>query len=124
MRFRNNTGQAGFTLLELMLVVAILTLILAIAIPNYVSYRNYGYCSSVETDAQNCAAAIASYYSNPNHITVPDLVDLGGFNPENDITIGGDIDRIEVTVRDVSNRCPRGSTYFFTIPNDSSKGWQ
>jgi prepilin-type N-terminal cleavage/methylation domain-containing protein len=115
--------QQGFTLMELMVVTAIIALILSIAIPNYISYRNHGYCSSVETDAQNCAAAISGYFSDPDHIEVPDLVDLVGFEPDNQITIGGDIDLIQVTVTDVSQRCPKGSTYFFTMPNDSTNGW-
>lgn len=62
--FRLN--KKGFTLIELMIVIAIIGVLAAIAIPNFISYRNRSYCSATETTARNVAAAIAEYYSVPS----------------------------------------------------------
>ena len=64
------TNNEGFTLIELMIVIAIIGILAAIAIPNFISYRNKAYCTAMETDASAVAAEIASYFSNPDNFTV------------------------------------------------------
>lgn len=51
---RNN--QKGFTLIELMIVVAIIGILAAIAIPNYLSYT----CKAKQTEAKSNLGAIAT----------------------------------------------------------------
>jgi len=41
------TGNKGFTFIELMTVIAIIGLIAAIAIPNFIGYRNKTFCSLI-----------------------------------------------------------------------------
>ena len=65
------TNQKGFTLIELMIVIAIIGILAAIAIPNFIAYRDKAFCSYGEQDAQSTMAALASYFSEPNHTQTP-----------------------------------------------------
>ena len=101
-------NKKGFTLIELMIVIAIIGILAAIAIPNFISYRNKSFCSRAESDANSISAAIADYFAIPTNIDMPVLgsainVALSGNNTG---TIGGTPDAIVVTVTDGSGRCP------------------
>ncbi len=128
-------NQKGFTLIELMIVIAIIGILAAIAIPNFISYRNKTYCSAAESDASNVAAAIADYFTDPDHINTPTdisqlrgitLSDKGGLNVVD--IVGADPNvLITVTVTDTSARCPASvttsGTYRISIPKATGDGW-
>ena len=70
--------QVGFTLIELMIVIAIIGILAAIAIPNFISYRNKSFCASVESDANAIAGAVADYFSISVHTVTPTSGNLNG----------------------------------------------
>ena len=106
-------NRKGFTLIELMIVIAIIGILAAIAIPNFISYRNKSFCTQAESDANAVAAAIADYFAIPSHTATPGLGDL---NNGNGITLSGTNTAsitgadpnvgITITVTDGSGRCP------------------
>ncbi len=61
MRSPRHAGSAGFTLVELMIAVAILAIIAAVALPLYNQYSIRTYRSEAQADLLNCAQGMERY---------------------------------------------------------------
>ncbi len=106
------TNEEGFTLIELMIVIAIIGILAAIAIPNFISYRNKSYCSAAESDANTIAGKIANYFSIAAHTAMPTVTDIGAqasslSNSNTAVITGSDPNAaFSIVVTDATTRCP------------------
>lgn len=61
---QNKNNEKGFTLIELMIVVAIIGILAAIAIPQFASFRVKAFNSAASSDVKNIKTSLESYYAD------------------------------------------------------------
>ena len=90
-----NRTRKGFTLIELLIVVVIIGILAAIAIPKFANTKEKAYLASMKSDLRNMATTQESYFAdnqvyttgNPSNIAGA-TVSLYGFVPSAGVTMG------------------------------------
>ena len=95
----NGNRAKGFTLIELMIVIAIIGILAAIAVPQFNAYRLKGYNAGGKSDVKNASIAQEAYYDD-NKTFTSDLANLisYGFRQTQSVTLSASGDDNAYTI--------------------------
>jgi prepilin-type N-terminal cleavage/methylation domain-containing protein len=86
-----NRNKKGFTLIELLIVVVIIGILAAIAIPKFANTKDKAYVAAMKSDLRNLATYEEQYAADQNGTyfagTATSTVPLQGFSPSQNVTI-------------------------------------
>ena len=89
-KLRTQSNEKGFTLIELMIVIAIIGILAAVAIPNFIEYKNKSYCTATVNDVGAIGGALADYFAVPTNTTASTSLTPGTGGSRPQIFIGFD----------------------------------
>ena len=125
-------NEKGFTLIELMIVIAIIGILAAIAIPQFNAYRARSYNAGALSDLRNIETAVEAYYVDFQHypaVTAPTdgnsvITSNYGYQPTNGVE-GGDIEidaaGTSYTINPISNSlAAQASRNSYSLVSDGS----
>ncbi|MFB0532541.1 MAG: type IV pilin protein [Desulfatiglandales bacterium] len=113
-------NQKGFTLIELMIVIAIIGILAAIAIPQFSAYRRRAYNSAALSDLKNFTTAQEAYYvDNATYCSSPAVL-VSGFGAYTSDKVSILINTANAnTYNMISYHSSGDKTYFISGPGGS-----
>jgi type IV pilus assembly protein PilA len=80
--------EKGFTLIELMIVIAIIGILAAIAIPQFSSYRQRSFNAAMMSDLRNAATAQEALFTDSlSYTNTPADLTTRGYSPSSNVTL-------------------------------------
>ena len=106
--------RAGFTLVEILIVIAIIGVLAVIAIPQFIAYRNRSIDAQMRSDLRNAAVAVESYFTKRNvYPSSIDEVEGFGFQATDGVTLTLNI--VSPTSYTITAAKPGGTQASFTF---------
>jgi len=124
------TNRKGFTLIELMVVIAIIIILAAIAIPNYINMTKRAQQSKATSDAAVIATALEVYHTDYNEYPASLTFDPATTNTTGLLVMGDDTSSVYDTTKVayltsaiVTQIAKNNTTVIYALVTGTPDGW-